>query len=69
MRRFTAVPNDEGHFDFIGGTMVKQFSYRYRSLFGVEGSYNTDSHQFTLRVVIVGLTVGVTGGVSIGADG
>lgn len=49
--------------------MVREFSWRYKSLFGVEGTWNGDANQFVLRIVIVGLTIGVTGGVSIGADG
>lgn len=68
MRLFQAVPNDEGHFDFTGVNM-KEFSYRYKSLFGVEGTWNGDARQFVLRVVLAGLTIGVTGGVSVGADG
>ncbi|MCC6743437.1 MAG: hypothetical protein IT175_06215 [Acidobacteria bacterium] len=48
---------------------MKTFSYRYRSWFGVEGAWNTTTRQFTLRIVIVGLTVGITGGVSVGTDG
>ena len=48
---------------------MKEFSYRYKSLFGVEGTWNGDARQFVLRVVLAGLTIGVTGGVSVGADG
>lgn len=48
---------------------MRSFSYRYRSWFGVEGKWDAGTRQFTLRIVIVGLTVGITGGVSVGADG
>lgn len=68
MRRFKAVPNEEGHYDFLEVSM-REFSYRYKSLFGVEGTWNGDANQFVIRIVIVGLTIGITGGVSIGADG
>lgn len=68
MRRFIAVENEEGHYD-MEVSMVREFSWRYRSLFGVEGLWSGENNQFVIRVVIVGLTVGITGGVSIGADG
>lgn len=48
---------------------MKTFSYRFRSLLGVEGAWNTETRQFTLRVVLLGLTIGMTGGVSVGANG
>jgi len=64
--KFTAIPNDDGNFDFYGG-IVKEFSWRYRSLFGVEGTYNPDARQFVIRIVLAGLTVGITGGISVGA--
>jgi len=68
VRLLRAVTNDEGHFDFVGVNM-KEFSYRYKSLFGVEGTWNGDARQFVIRIVIVGLTFGLTGGISVGADG
>lgn len=48
---------------------MRTFSFRYRSWFGVEGAWETAARQFTLRIVIIGLTIGITGGVSVGADG
>lgn len=45
--------------------MVREFSYRYKSLIGVEGRWDGAKRQFTLRVVAAGVTLGVTGGISV----
>lgn len=41
---------------------MKTFSYRIRSLLGVEGAFNTTSYQLTLRVVVLGSTFAIEGG-------
>lgn len=68
MRRYIATPSKEGHYDFQEVNMVREFSWRYKSLFGAEGTWNGDNRQFVIRIVLVGLTIGITGGVSIGAN-
>jgi len=68
MRRIIAIENEEGHYD-LEVTMTREFSWRYKSLFGVEGRWNGDTRQFTIRIVFVGVTVGITGGITVGADG
>lgn len=68
MRRFTAVENESGHYDFMEVNMYEG-SYRFKSLFGFEWTYNSSARQFVVRIVLVGLTIGITGGISVGADG
>lgn len=41
---------------------MKTFSYRIRSLVGVEGAFDTTSYQLTLRIVVLGSTFAVEGG-------
>lgn len=44
---------------------MKSFQYRYRSLIGIEGFWDKESRVGTIKIVLLGLLLGIDIGVAV----
>lgn len=48
---------------------MKTFSWRYRSWIGIEGTWSSETREAEVKVVLLGMLIGIDVGVAVRAPG